>query len=440
MSRRWLMAWAAGLAAAICLPAWAKPSGPLPPGRSAFGRLRAGAAKVAITPTSPVWMGGWGENRMMEGVHDDIWARALYLSDGRTEITLVSVDLVGLMGPDHAPIKAAVTGVVGPNVFISSTHTHSGPDTMGLWGPDEMTPGWDAAYIAYVQQRTIEAILQAKGSAQPAWLSCGSVLTTVEDHIATNEGLPEDHEVSVLRVVGRDPAKSTIATVFNFACHPEVCGGNHEDMSVWKYISSDIGNYAYLQIEAAAGGTAIWLQGALGGVTVDDWEGRNWVVCERIGRTLGNRVLEAGASADPEGNPVLACETEVLNVPLYNEALYAAMVYGILHYSADNLVANDQSPLGVGVQTVVSTLRIGTLEIATTPGEPYPQIGLNIKQSILTSPHKMVLGLSQDELGYMVYPEDFGQWPYEYLSSMSVGPTIGVDVEAGLARAKARLP
>ncbi len=411
------------------------------PGRSAYGRLRAGAAKVAITPTTPQWIGGWGENRMMEGVHDDVWARALYLNDGQTELTLVSLDLVGVFRPDQAPIKQAVADAVGPNVFISCTHTHSGPDTMGLWGPDEMSPGWDAAYIAYVQERVAQAILAAKANAQPARLYFGSGYTKPEDHVSENDQGPVDYEVAVMRVEARNDAKSTIATVFNFACHPEVAGGNHADFSVWKYISSDIGNYAYDQIESSSGGIAIWLQGALGAmVSVDVINYRGWAEAERIGRALGDRALEGVAAAEMEENPELACATTNLNVPLYNESLYGAMMYGIIHYSPDALGANEDSPLGVGMLTDVSVLRIGSLEIATTPGEPYPYIGLNIKQNILTADHKMVLGLCQDELGYILYPYDWNTPLFAYETSVSVGPTIGVDIEAGLTQAKAALP
>ena len=463
MSKRWLVAWAVGLAAAICVPAWAKPSGPLPPGRSAFGRLRAGAAKVAITPTSPVWMGGWGENRRMEGVHDDVWARALYLTDGRTQLVLVGLDLVGLMKTDQAPILEAVAAEVGTNVFMSNTHTHSGPDVIGLWGPDEETPGWDAAYIAYAQGRIIEAILAAKANAQPARLYCGSALTTTEDRIAWNANErsfqadsppwepgrgrgPQDYEVAVMRVETRPEvegqAPQTIATVFNFACHPEVAGGNHQDMTVWKYISSDIGNYAYDQVEQAVGGVTIWLQGGCGAmVTVDiPSSERNWTSCERIGRALGDRILEGVAGADLERNPQIACASTELNVPLYNRSLYYGMLLGLVRSGPGRMADNSASPIGKGVLTRVSMIRIGELQLASTPGEIYPKIALNIKQQILTAPHRMVLGLCQDELGYILYPADYGTSEYEYETSMCVGPTMGLAVEAGLQEALGNLP
>jgi len=437
-----------------------------PPGRSAFGRLRAGAAKVAITPpmSMPQYLAGYDEDRIMRGVHDDIWARALYLTDGRTQLVLASLDLIGMQKPDLDAIAAAVGPTVGANVIITNTHTHSGPDVIGLWGrPWDLVPGWDENYIAYVKERATQAILQARQNARPAFVSFGSAMTTPEDRIAWNANErwfqadsppwepgrgrgPQDYEVSVMRVVGRtDPQSAhrrydgsdTIATVFNFACHPEVTGSSDDD-AVKYLLSADVANYAYQEIESAAGGTAIWLQGALGAMVTADEQAETWAEAERIGRALGQRALQGAASAELEKNPQIACASQTLSAPLYNETFYWGLLTGLLR-GAQRAVPNESSPYGIGLTTSVSAIQIGGLQIATTPGEAYPKIGLNIKQNILTAPHKMVLGLAKDELGYIMYPFDYGTSEYGYETSMSLGPNIGVDVEAALRKALAEI-
>ena len=424
------------------------------PGRSAFGRLRAGAAKVTITPDAahPQYLAGYDEDRIMQGVHDDIWARALYLTDGRNQLVLASVDLVGLMKTDIDEIVAAVTAEVGPNVIITSTHTHSGPDVIGLWGrPWDMVPGWDEDYITYVQQRTAQAIREARQNSRPARLLFGSAMTTPEDYIAFNANErwfqpdpvtggrgPQDYEVSVMRVDSRDDedsqASSTIATVFNFACHPEVTGDS-PDPAVKYLLSSDIGNYAYDEIESNAGGIAIWLQGALGAMVTTENASDTWAEAERIGRALGQKALQGAAAAELEKNPRIAVAGRALTVPLYNETFYYGMIYGLLRNAPGRLLETGEGPLGVSITTAIGVVQIGGLQIATTPGEIYPKIGLNIKQNILTAPHKMVLGLSKDELGYIMYPFDYGTSEYGYETSMSVGPTIGTEVESALSAA-----
>ncbi len=47
------------------------------------GPLRVGFGKAAITPDDPgQFIAGYGSNRVAEGNHDDIWVRAMMLSDG----------------------------------------------------------------------------------------------------------------------------------------------------------------------------------------------------------------------------------------------------------------------------------------------------------------------------------------------------------------------
>src|SRR5438552_2209542 len=63
--------------------------------------LRAGFAEIDITPAvgkdfQPVYIAGFGKNRVATGVHDPILARAVVLQHGDRKIALVSVDLVGL--------------------------------------------------------------------------------------------------------------------------------------------------------------------------------------------------------------------------------------------------------------------------------------------------------------------------------------------------------
>ena len=68
--------------------------------------------------------------------------------------------------------------------------------------------------------------------------------------------------------------------------------------------------------------------------------------------------------------------------------------------------------------------QIGEAQIATYPGEVLPKLGFQIK-SAMDAKYRFIFGLADDELGYILDDQDFGREPYEYESSMSVGPTIG---------------
>ena len=59
------------------------------------------------------------------------------------------------------------------------------------------------------------------------------------------------------------------------------------------------------------------------------------------------------------------------------------------------------------------------------PGEIFPSLGFGIKDTLMKGQIGMVLGLANDELGYIMLP---GEWPldlYSYEITMSLGPQTG---------------
>src|SRR5690348_1863790 len=74
--------------------------------------LRAGAAKRVVTPDlakhGPVYMAGFGNNRVATGVHDDLYARCLAIATGRRPLVICGVDVIGLFSDDVARIRARV--------------------------------------------------------------------------------------------------------------------------------------------------------------------------------------------------------------------------------------------------------------------------------------------------------------------------------------------
>lgn len=491
------------------------------PGRSAFGHFAAGAATADISPPpeapwfSSVMLAGYNRSRAewkpegypyvnmpMRGVHDPLSARAVVMTDGTTMLTLVSIDSIGLGKGDIDEIRDDVAPYVGAHVYIISTHSHSSPDVVGLWGlnPYEI-PGWywwegedPAPYITFLKERTVEAILTAKAKMRKAFISFGRARTTHNDLIAWNMNErfhfdthtpgppwepqrgrgPQDHEIVVAHIVDRETrGHPSIATIFNYAAHPEAAG-NAADPSVALMASSDIAHTARETVEAEHGGISIWLQGALGAMVTSDEETESWEEVDRIGTRLGQRVLEAVAQARREQNPRIRTADRTLNLPLYNPVFYLTIATGLIHNRAATLSHNPEGPIlyfggmpvarNTGLLTTVSLIKVGSMQIACIPGEAYPKIALHMKgqwphpydvlppywssqpegpdPAILTAPYRMVLGLVNDAIGYILYPEDYYDpsrpelpnfWSeYSYESSMSVGPGVGLAVEEAM--------
>src|SRR5436853_993648 len=76
-----------------------------------------------------------GVDHFFEWVHDDIWARALAISDGTTTLVIESITSQGLMNEDIQRIRTAIQAVRPSvnEVFVSSTHNESSPDPIGIY-------------------------------------------------------------------------------------------------------------------------------------------------------------------------------------------------------------------------------------------------------------------------------------------------------------------
>lgn len=56
--------------------------------------LKAGFAKVDITPPSGVWLSGYASRKKpSDGISDELYAKSLVLDDGQNKIAIVSADL-----------------------------------------------------------------------------------------------------------------------------------------------------------------------------------------------------------------------------------------------------------------------------------------------------------------------------------------------------------
>ena len=124
--------------------------------------LSVGFARVDITPdinAKPVYMAGFGHNRVAKSVHDPLHAHAVVLSDGTDRIAFVSVDVVGLFLPTVERARAKLLGF--KYVLVSSTHNHEGPDTMGLWGSNPLQSGVDPEYLKRVEAGCVSAVKAA---------------------------------------------------------------------------------------------------------------------------------------------------------------------------------------------------------------------------------------------------------------------------------------
>jgi hypothetical protein len=380
-----------------------------------------GYAQRTITPDldgeRPVYLAGFGRNRVAQSVHDDLYVRALALRLGGTSLALAALDLIGLGRSHCQEIEERVDEhSPGTPVVLASTHTHHGPDTIGLWGPDMVTSGVDLHYLAGTKDRIVDTVLEALDQVQPAWMC--SVAVRVPG-VAKNARDPQILDDELLCVQFWQPeSRMVLVTMVDFACHPEVLWDEN------AHITSDYPGYLRRQVEIETGGPCLFFAGALGGMMTPDVQDHTFDEAEEIGGTLAQAALDALAGSEPGPIGQLDHRRCAFAIPMANPVFQMAAEAGLL----PDVLREDGA-----VDTEASLVRIGSVWLAGVPGELLPKLGLALKTEMQQAGAGVagIIGLANDELGYIlphdkyVYPDDPFQPDDHYEETMSIGPEAG---------------
>ncbi len=383
--------------------------------------MKLGYAQTMITPSleRPVYLAGFGQNRLAESIHDDLFARAMALSDGKSTVVLCALDLIGFFQND---VREVIDRVKSEHpqtqIVIASTHTHHGPDTQGLWGPDDKTRSVDGAYLADLKERLFQTIsLSLDLELEVVALKTSSVRVS---GVAKNARDPEilDDELTVLQFLSHDP--SPLVTLMDYPCHPEV---------LWEenpHITSDYPGCLRQVVEAQTGAPCIFFSGALGGMMTPDVEDHSFEEAEEMGVKLAEVGLGALHKADTVRikDYALGFARHEFTAKLQNPLFKIAIHRGLLPDPRDKRGR---------VTTEVNLIQIGDCWLVTVPGELLPKLGLRIKDKLHAAgaPTTGIIGLANDELGYIFPKEDF-RYPLNpfnpkdhYEETISISKEIG---------------
>ncbi len=204
---------------------------------------KAGVAKIDITPQRPLWLAGYAaRTKPSEGVLLPLAAKALALEDqaGRRAV-LVTSDLLGFPRTVADRIADGVQKqyqIPRDRLLLNSSHTHCGPvlDNSLRVAYDMTEEQWSdvRAYTAELEAKIIRVIGAALKDLRPARLefargqtdfAANRRLKTENNYvIGVNPAGPVNHEVPILRVVGKDG--KVRALVFGYACHNTTLTGD----------------------------------------------------------------------------------------------------------------------------------------------------------------------------------------------------------------------
>jgi len=382
--------------------------------------LRVGAALRIITPNPllPV-SGGIGVPHPVKEKRGDLFARAMVFEQGSTRIAIVNVDNLGWTSILGNRSRALIKGIAPENILIGATHTHSAPDAYGF--PDETGKNYaDLAYLDWCVKQIADAVNEATANLQPASLKVA--MDEAKGKIAYNYYAPAlyDPRCGVIQAIASSGPRigKPIATLVNYAVHPEVLGNSK------GILSPDMIGPMYQKIESSVGGVALFMNGAQGGMVTADTrleygkegqgqkEANTWEECIRIGELLANEALRIVSAAPILKNPSIYCTSRKIEFPIDSE---------IMRYILQNSPLKYEGAKKNVVSTQLNLLNIGPAQILTVPGEALPNVGYYVKRNMHTK-MPFLFGLTNDAFGYMLAKVDFNSFKrYEYVSRTSLG-------------------
>ncbi len=406
----------------------------------------------------PVWLGGFSYNRPATDVNDPLWARAVALRNNGVTVVLVSLDSVGIFQDRFIGMRKALDPGLGvDHVVFSSTHTHAAPDTMGLWSYQYVIDRLDEAYMALLHGQTVAAIEEAVRNLEPAEAHYAQVEIAPEGFVRdSRKPIVYDTVLGCIRFTSQDSG-DTIATVMNWGNHPEGLDGSN------TVITSDFPHYWREAVEnglpepngmEGLGGMSVFFQGMCGGlmtplgIEVPHRSGERSVSentfekAKYLGENLAIRTVEAltGPDVRTMERPRLGFAGKTVYVPIETSHFRWAVKLGVLHpgwFWGD-------------ARTEINVIRLGEVEILTTPGELYPEIGDGGVESpdgadfpgepveipplreAMGGELNLIFGLANDAIGYIIPktqwdvepPHAYGRDRPQYGESNSGGPNV----------------
>jgi hypothetical protein len=385
------------------------------------------------------WIAGFGKGRAANGVNDELWARAMVIDDGQTRYALVVLDAIGFGNDDVIRVRKRIESLAELDyVTVASTHTHEAPDLIGLWGPEYLSSGVDPIYLEMVVSGAAQAVAYAASTLEPAYLVVGQDLESASDLVAdTREPQVLDPALHIIKAVARESGR-TLGSLIAWADHPE---------TTWSQnlrLSSDFVHYVRQGVEKGIyhgdklvheglGGTAVYVNGAIGGLMTthpstpikDPFNDTTYLEpsfdkAKAQGENLAIIALKSLESADTIREASFELIAKSVTLPLSNTLYQLGAGTGVLQRG---------TPSWMMVRSEIAFWQFGPISCMQLPGEIYPEIingGVEAPEgqdfalepietpplrSLMPGKYKLVFGLANDMIGYVVPKSQWDEEP-----------------------------
>jgi len=399
-----------------------------------MSNVKVGFARCDITPPLGIPVSGYYEKRYAKGILDRLEMHAIAFENGDKRTVIINYDLIDIENEISKRIRTAVseiTSVPFDGVFITSTHTHTGPKlTYGAHEQEtedilKLTEDYvtelvyksrDCAKYAFDDLKAAEFYV-AEGEAKN--ISFVRRYRMKDGSVQTNPGAGNpnidhvlDEASEVLKLVEIKRCGGDDIYLVNFGVHADVIGG--------EYISADFPRFVRESVEGAINGVkCVFINGAEGdvnhinsfptetdriGLDYDSFDAvpRGYEHAKHMGRVIAGGVLAICTKALRINADEIGFGTKTISIPsnMENDKLDHAK------YILDMVAAGKQHELPYkemelttakaeaarimrlkdGPETFeikLTCLKFGDLAFVGLPGEPFTGLG---RQIVAASP------------------------------------------------------
>ncbi len=360
------------------------------------------------------WIAGFQSKRAAQAVHDPLTVTAVVLSLDGEYVAIAGVDVIGVLENRVRDARDLLEadGFDRDRLLVSSSHAHSSADSVGIWGMDEdLVSGAHEEFTSSITAALVETVSMAASEMVAVSPTVGiSRFDAPEFNGAPFGGINPDASVvqgindirdplipaGEVLAIALDGDEGRVATIVNASGHPEVSGSDH------SLLSADYPGVVRDYIDGSAGGTTLFVSGALGGMqsalgapipavdasgarVLDENGDPTWLTESSFDFVYawGVHIAQAAEAAltDTQAWDQISVEHSEYLIPVDNTSFKLAFQIGLLD-TPDEYVNQTSDCPGYGtnpdnfgcVPGASSVLRLGPVTFGAVPGELFPEL------------------------------------------------------------------
>jgi neutral ceramidase len=366
--------------------------------------VQMGVSQVNITPDIPVPMSGYDARKTpFTGIHDQLFASALYFKSSETSLLLITADLIGYSSRFIDETRKMISDRIGispENIMLTAVHNHGGPVTRTY---EKDVPETVDNYLKSLQEKFVSISVQASEKTVPFRMGTGKGFCSMNINrraefadggiwLGRDQDKPCDHELDVVKF--EDLNNNTLAVFVNWPCHATTSGQeNYQITGDWpgaaaRYIKEQAGKEMIVAITAGASGDINPIYGP----------GEDFNEIEAVGYHVGKAAWETYSTITTFPVESVGAINTSLTLPGKKEC-------------------KDQFPQQTyesapDVEIRLTAFRIGHLVLAGISGEVMNEIGSEIKKQ---SPYTntAIITHCNGSSGYICTDKAFSEGGYE---------------------------